>query len=91
MSSKTAGSKLTIHGTYRRLAVVVTTCSNCGTLKVLLGTTLIGTVDLGSPATKHQRVIQVSAPPTPRSGTITLKQSSEGERVVIEGLAVSRG
>ena len=90
MSSTATGSKLSVHGTYRHLAVVVTTCSNCGTLKVLLGTTLIGTVDLGSTATKHQRVIQVSAPPTPRSGTITLKQSSTGKRVVIEGLAVSR-
>jgi hypothetical protein len=90
MSSTTAGSKLRINGTYRHLAVVVTTCSACGTLKVLRGTTLIETVDLSSSTTRHRRVIAVDSRLTQMSGTITLRQSSAGKRVVVEGLAVSR-
>ena len=90
MSSTTAGSKLTISATYRHLAVVVTTCSACGKLKILHGTTLIGTVDLSSATTKHRQVIEVDAPLKQISDTITLRQSSAGKNVIVEGLAVSR-
>jgi uncharacterized delta-60 repeat protein len=90
MSSTTAGSKLTINGTYKHLAVVATTCSACGTLQVLRGTTLVKTVNLKSLTTVHRRVIEVDSALTPVSGTITLRQSSAGKGVVIEGLAVSR-
>jgi uncharacterized delta-60 repeat protein len=90
MSSTTAGSKLSVHATYRHLAVVVTTCPACGTLKVSRGTTLLGTVDLRSPTTKHGQVIAVDSSSIGHSGTIALKQSSAGKQVVVEGLAVSR-
>ena len=90
MSSTAAGSKLSIHATYRHLAVVVTKCLGCGTLQVLRGTTLVRTVDLSSPTTKHSQVIEVDASLVDRSDTITLRQSSAGKKVVIEGLAVSR-
>jgi uncharacterized delta-60 repeat protein len=90
MSSKTAGSKLSVHASYRHLAVVVTTCSACGTLKVFRGTTLLATVDLSSPTTKHRQVIGVDSSRVGHSGTITLRQSSAGKQVVVEGLAVSR-
>jgi hypothetical protein len=90
MSSKTAGSKLVVDVAYRHLAVVVTTCPACGTLRVLLGTTLLETVHLSGSTTRHSRVIQVDAPTTQRAGTITLRQASNGKPVIVEGLAVSR-
>jgi hypothetical protein len=90
MSSTTAGAKLTVDATYKDLAVVVTTCPGCGNLRVLRGTTLLEEVDLSSPSIHHEKVIAVDSSPVNRSGVITLKQSSGGKNVIVEGLAVSR-
>ena len=90
MSSTAAGSQLSTHALYRHLAVVVTTCSGCGTLRVLRGTTLLRSVDLSSPSTQHKKVIEVDSSLVDRFDTITLRQSSGGRTVIVEGLAVSR-
>ena len=87
MRSTTAGSELSIHARYRHLAVVVTTCPTCGTLKVFRGTRLVKTIDLSSSTTKHGQVIQAESSATLRSDTIRLRQASAAElyRTVGEG------
>lgn len=89
MSSTTAGSELTVGASYRNLAVVVTTCPGCGTLRVFRGATLLKEINLTSALRVHKKVIQVDSATTVQSGTIKLRQSSAGEAVIIEGLAVS--
>jgi uncharacterized delta-60 repeat protein len=87
--STVSGSSLTLPVAYRHLAVVVIVCSNCGVLRVYLGSTLIKTVNLFSSVTHYRRVIEVDASSTVKSGTLTLKQSSPGKRVIIDGVGVS--
>lgn len=73
---------------YRRLALVASTCSTCGTVKVYLGSTLLKTVSLKSSTTKRRVVIPIDLSASIRSGTVTLKQASGGKPVIIEGLAI---
>jgi uncharacterized delta-60 repeat protein len=89
MSSTTAGAKLSVHARYRHLAVVVTTCPGCGTLKAYRGTTPLATIDLASSTTRHKRVIEIVSTASVQDGVITLRQASAGKKVVVEGLAVS--
>jgi uncharacterized delta-60 repeat protein len=89
MSSTARGARLSVHARFRHLAVVVTTCPGCGTLKVYRGTTLLREIDLGSPSVHHERMIEVASSLTVHSGTIALKQASSGKKVIVEGLAVS--
>ena len=88
--STSAGAALTRTGVaYRHLAVVVTTCSTCGTIKVYRGTTLLKTISLVSATTKHKVIIDVASSVGVTTGTIIIKQASGGKAVTIEGLAVS--
>jgi uncharacterized delta-60 repeat protein len=89
MSSTSEGAKLTVPATYRHLAVVVTTCPGCGTLRVSRGSTLLKSVSLQSASSHHERVIELASSRAPRSGVIKLTQASNGKKVIVEGLAVS--
>ena len=55
-----------------------------------LGSSLLRTVSLYSSTTQYRRVIAVTVFPTLRSGTVTLKVSTSGHTVIIDGLGVSR-
>jgi hypothetical protein len=90
--SKTRGSLLTLTGVqYKHLYRIVTACRGCGAVQVFRGSTLIGTYSLNASSTlyKHQisvsRLSSVSGPTT-----ITIKVSTSGLPVEIEGLGVSR-
>lgn len=90
-ASRSTSSGATLKRTgakYRRLALVATTCSTCGTAKVYLGSTLLKTVSLKSSTTKRKVVIPIDVSASVRSGTITVKQASGGKPVIIEGLAI---
>jgi uncharacterized delta-60 repeat protein len=87
--STVAGSTLTLPVAYRHLAVVVTSCSTCGSLGVYLGSTLIATVNTFSSVTHYQRVIEVDSSATVKSGTLTLRQASNGLRVIVDAVGVS--
>jgi hypothetical protein len=86
------GAKLTRTGVVaKRLAIVATTCSTCGTVKIYRGTTLLRTISLYSAATQHRRVLNVTTFTANRTGTIKVKVSSSGKAVRIDGLVVLRG
>ena len=74
----------------RRIAIVATTCPTCGTVKVYWGSTLLRTIKLTSATTVHKKVIAVTTFTSARTGTLTIRISSSGRRVVIDGVAIRR-
>jgi hypothetical protein len=88
--SSDKGATLTLAGAdYRHLALVATTCSGCGTVKVYLGKTLLATVKLTSGKTRNRVVIPIDASLTRLSGTVRVKVATAGKPVVIDGLGIS--
>jgi len=74
----------------KRISIVVTTCPTCGSIKVYLGTTLLLSKSLVSSTTVNRKVITVAVFTSVRSGTVTVKVSTAGRKVLIDGLAISR-
>jgi hypothetical protein len=74
----------------KRIYLVVTTCSTCGSLQVKWGSTVVANVSLVSSTTKHKVVIGVASFSSVQSGTLTARVTSSGKPVVIEGLAAYR-
>jgi len=91
MSSTIAGATLKLSVAYRRLYVIETTCSGCGTVSVYRGSTLLKSVSLNSSSSVFRTVIPIETSSTIRSGTVTLKQASAGHKVTIEGLGIYLG
>jgi hypothetical protein len=86
----TKNATLTLAGLQgKRIALVVTTCSNCGHVKVFLGKTLLGTVNTQSSKTAT-KVIKALAPFSLRTATLKLVAADTGKTVIIDGLGVSR-
>ena len=85
------GAKLTAsHVTARRIAVVATTCSTCGSIKVYWGSTLLKTISLKSSKTVNKKVITVVTWTAAKTGTLTIKVASRGKRVIIDGVGIRR-
>jgi hypothetical protein len=74
----------------RRISIVATTCPTCGSVKVYWGSTLLRTVSLVSSTTVNRKVISIATFTTVRSGTVTVKVSTSGRKVLLDGLAISR-
>jgi hypothetical protein len=74
----------------KRIAIVATTCPACGSVRVYLGSTLLKSISLVSSTTVYRRVIVVAVFSAVRSGTVTVKLSSSGRRVFLDGLGISR-
>ena len=72
-----------------RIAVIATTCSTCGTVGVYIGTTLVGKINLRTPATHHRSILTLPVF-SYRTGTITLKVLTSGKSVQIDGLGIAR-
>lgn len=88
--SSTSGTAASIPGVRaKRIALVATTCATCGTVKVYLGSTLLRTVSLVSDTTVTGKVIWVATFDTVKTGTLSIRVSSSGLRVVIDGLGIS--
>ncbi|MDQ1479657.1 MAG: hypothetical protein QOI44_518, partial [Actinomycetota bacterium] len=91
MASTIAGATLKLSVAYRRIYVIATKCSGCGFVNVYLGSTLLKSVDLSATATTNRAVFPIEISSTIKSGTITLKQSSAGRSVTVDGLGIYLG
>ena len=89
LQGSTAGGTITLPVKYRRLSLLASTCSTCGTAKVYLGSTLLKTVNLYSATSRHKVLIPVDTSAAIKGGTIKIVQASQGKKVIIDGLAVS--
>ena len=77
--SSTSGAKLTRTGVVaKRIAIVATTCSTCGSVRVYWGTTLLKTISLHSTTTANRKVIAVTTFSSVRTGTLSLRVYGSG-------------
>lgn len=89
--SSTSGARLIRTGVVaRRIALVVTTCPTCGSVKVYWGSTLLRTMSLVSTTMVNRRLLSVTTFTSVRTGTLTIKVSSSGHKVIIDGVAIGR-
>ncbi len=84
-------AKLTRTGVVaRRIAIVATSCSGCGTIRVYWGSTLLKTISLNASKTTNKKLFTVVVWSAARSGTLTIKVASSGRKVLIDGVAIRR-
>lgn len=89
-SSTTKGATLTRSSVRaKRLAIVATRCSGCGTIGVYWNGVLLKQINLHATTTAQQRVISLATFATLETGTVTIK-TLNGGRTYIDGLAVNR-
>jgi hypothetical protein len=85
------GAQLRLTGVRgRRLYVVATTCPRCGTVAVRLGGQRPATVSLRSGTLRHRRLLPVRSFSRTRSGTLTLRVTSAGRPVSIDGVVAAQ-
>jgi hypothetical protein len=86
----TNGAKLQLaNAQVARIALVVTTCSTCGSVAIYLGSTLWKTVSTTTSAT-HYQVIELPGSFSERTATVVLKDVTAGKQVLIDGLGIAR-
>lgn len=91
LRSTAAGAKLTKSGVIARsIALVATTCKGCGTVKVYWGSTLLKTISLDSATTVNRELITITTFSAAKTGTLSIKVSSSGKKVIIGGVAIRR-
>ncbi|HEX5616159.1 MAG TPA: hypothetical protein VFZ83_13485, partial [Acidimicrobiia bacterium] len=71
-----------------RIAIVATTCSDCGVASVTWDGTEIARLDLSSPTKNRAQVFTVATWGSPRQGTLAIDVVSDGKFVIIEGIGV---
>jgi hypothetical protein len=91
MRTTTRGATLTRTGVLsaKQLFLVATTCASCGTVDVLVGSTVVAHVNLASATTVNKRVLALPSFTT-RNGTVTLRVTSSGKTVILDGLGVRK-
>jgi hypothetical protein len=72
-----------------RVAIVATTCQTCGSIRVSIGSHVLGTINLHASATHYQQLF-VLPRYSLRSGTVSVRSTSSGKLVQIDGLVISR-
>ena len=91
LRSSSSGAKLTRTGVVaKRIAIVATTCSTCGSVRVYWGSTLLRTISLRSATTVNKKLITVTTFTSARKGTLMIKVYSSGKKVLIDGVAIRR-
>lgn len=89
--SSTRGSSLVLSNVQAtRLAILVTKCPGCGTIKVYLGNKLLRRIRLASSSVKKKQVIELATFDSVRSGKLRAVVTTSGRPVKIEGIGVSR-
>lgn len=90
--STTKGAKLTLDGVRgRHLSLLASTCSSCGSVKVSLNGTSLGTFSLTSSSITRKALISVKTFSEVQTGTVTIEVvSSTGKPVYLDGLVVKR-
>lgn len=85
------GQTLTIRDVKtKRLALVATRCSGCGSVEVRFAGEKIGEVDLDAAETENRQLIPLAEFGDVRSGDVVITVTSTLADVIIEGLAISR-
>ena len=76
----------------KRIVLVATVCPTCGTLRATwtARTTQSVTISLSAAKQATKKLITLFTLPGVESGTLTLKVTSSGKPVQIDGLAVSK-
>ncbi len=89
--TKEKGAKIS-QGTrdVREIVLVATKCPKCGTLKATFDNKTIAKVDLRAKKEKKRRLIVLKSWRKPQSGRLTLTVTSNGKRVIVEGVGFSR-
>jgi hypothetical protein len=88
-SSRSKGAALTKAGVVaKELAVLVEKCPRCGSVEVMFSGAPLKSIDLAAASTKKEQTIELPAFPTVETGTVTIKVTSKGKPVVIDGLGV---
>lgn len=72
----------------RRIGIIATTCSTCGSLDVWVGSTYAGRVSLVSSTWRTKQVKWLATFTSTRSGTLTLRTTSS-RTTVVDGVLVS--
>lgn len=88
--SRTKGAKLTLPVVGKGFALVATTCPGCGSVDVFLGSTRLKRVSLASDALRKRRIIAIENFEGVRSGKLKVVVTSQGKKVIVEGLGVGR-
>jgi hypothetical protein len=73
----------------KHLALVVTKCPTCGTVKVFFRTQLLKKLSLRSATTRKKVVVALASFTARRSGTLKIRIVSSGKSVRIDGLGAS--
>jgi hypothetical protein len=73
----------------RRIAIVATTCSGCGSIGVYWNNALIKTVSLNASTTTYKHVLAVADLGAVKAGTLLLK-TTNANRTYVDGVALSR-
>jgi hypothetical protein len=85
------GATLTRTGVVaKRIAIMVTTCRTCGSMRVYWRGVLVKTVSLVSPTTVNRTLITVASFSAAQSGTLRLVVATSGKQVIVDGLAIRR-
>jgi acid phosphatase type 7 len=74
----------------RRITLVATTCPSCGSVVVLWNGHVLKRIDLRSTAVEKNRLLPVVLLRAVRNGSVTIRISSRGRPVKIEGLGLAR-
>ena len=91
LRSTSYGAKLTRTGVVaKRIALLATTCPTCGSVKVYWGSVLLKTVNLYSKTTVNRKLISVASFGSARWGSLSIRVSSSGKKVLIDGVAIRR-
>ena len=75
--------------TARRIGVLATTCRTCGSVKVYVGSTYVGTAKLTSSTTRARQMKYLPLLAAPRTGRVTLRTTSSAP-VRVDGLLLGR-
>ena len=89
-SAAKAGASLKLPVRARELRLVATTCRACGVVDVYFGTRRVKRVSLRSGSLRRRQVIQIATFGRSRAGLVTLRASSKGRPVIVEGIAALR-
>ena len=74
----------------RRVALVVSTCPTCGSVKVYWNGAYKKTISLRSSTTRNKVLVSALSFSSVRSGTLKLVVSSSSKRVLVDGVAINR-
>jgi hypothetical protein len=74
----------------RTIAVIVETCPTCGSIQIFWGTRLVRSYSLHSTSVRKLVFLTGVTFRAVHAGTLSIKVSSSGKPVVIDGLAISR-